>query len=115
LPLNGLEGVSYAYGLNHYEVDRPLRDVMAVYTKLRNDLSPLGKYVGTEVYEVAYRVDAESLPRLVNWGVNGERADYVWLDPHERQVVRDLMLRYGVNRYPFQGARGTTTTLAYTS
>jgi acyl-CoA dehydrogenase len=103
LPLNGLEGVSYAYGLNHYEVDRPLRDVMAVYTKLRNDLSPLGKYVGTEVYEVAYRVDAESLPRLVNWGVNGERADYVWLDPHERQVVRDLMLRYGVNRYPFQG------------
>jgi len=103
LPLNGLEGVSYAYGLNHYEVDRPLRDLMAVYTKLRNDLSPLGKYVGTEVYEVAYRVDAESLPRLVNWGVNGERADYVWLDPHERQVVRDLMLRYGVNRYPFQG------------
>jgi len=46
LPLNGLEGVSYAYGLNHYEVDRPLRDVMAVYTKLRNDLSPLSNFAG---------------------------------------------------------------------
>jgi len=80
LPLNGLEGVSYAYGLNHYEVDRPLRDLMAVYTKLRNDLSPLGKYVGTEVYEVAYRVDAETVIALIAYALIG--------GPEERKAVR---------------------------
>jgi len=74
LPLNGLEGVSYAYGLNHYEVDRPLRDVMAVYTKLRNDLSPLGKYVGTEVSA------AETVIALIAYALIG--------GPEERKAVR---------------------------
>jgi len=68
LPLNGLEGVSYAYGLNHYEVDRPLRDVMAVYTKLRNDLSSLALSA------------AETVIALIAYALIG--------GPEERKAVR---------------------------
>jgi acyl-CoA dehydrogenase len=101
MPLNGLEGISYAYGLNHYTLDKPLKDLLKLYTQSKNDFTGLGKFVGKEVYESTYRVDLESLPRLIYWGAKGERVDYTWLDPYERYVVNELIMNYGVNRYPF--------------
>jgi acyl-CoA dehydrogenase len=99
--LYGLEGVSYAYGLNHYELDKPLKDVLKNYSKSKIDFTDLGKYSGKEVYEATYRVDAESLPRLMYWGANGQRIDYSWLDPYEREIIKNLILKYGVNKFPF--------------
>lgn len=103
MPLEGPEHLSMAYGLNHYKVDKPLRDVLNYYLKKTPDFDPLGEYVGTLVYEVLYRVDKMSQPIHIMWNLKGERVDVSWLDPAERLLIKDLMLKYGVNRYPFNG------------
>ncbi len=101
MPLKGLEDISYAYGLNHYTLDKPLKDLLKIYTKSKNDFTELGKFVGKEVYESTYRVDLESLPRLIYWSTNGQRIDYTWIDPYEKFIVNELIMKYGVNKYPF--------------
>ena len=101
MPLSGMEDLSMAYGLDHYSVDKPLRDVLRYYLGRDPDFQDLGRYAGTVLYEVAYRVDRLSWPLLVNWSIRGERSDKVWLDPMERRVVEDLMLKYRVNAWPF--------------
>jgi len=103
LPLAGLEYVSPAYGINHYTVDKPYRLLLRYYTGEEPDFKDLGGYVGSRVYEVAYRVDRLSEPVLVNWSYLGENPDIVWLDPMERVVLEDLVSRFGVNRHPFEG------------
>ncbi len=103
MPLEGPEHLSMAYGLNHYQVDKPLKDVLNYYLKKTPDFNQLGEYVGTLVYEVLYRVDKMSQPIHIMWNLRGERADVSWLDPAERLLIKDLMLKYGVNRYPFNG------------
>ncbi|MEB3851095.1 MAG: acyl-CoA dehydrogenase family protein, partial [Desulfurococcales archaeon] len=103
MPLSGLEPISAAYGLNHYEVDRPYRRLLAAHLGSEPDLSGLGEYAGREVYEAAYRVDLLSQPLLVNWDYRGSNPDVALLDPTERRVLLDLVGRYGVNRHPFEG------------
>ncbi|MCE4624890.1 MAG: acyl-CoA dehydrogenase family protein [Desulfurococcales archaeon] len=103
MPLEGLEHLSMAYGLNHYSLDRDLRETLKYFLGYEPDLNALGKYTGTTLYEVAYRVDRMSPPELIMWDVRGERAEVTWLDPMERMVIRDLMLEYGVNKPPFTG------------
>jgi len=98
-----MEDLSLAYGLNHYIVDSPLRDVLKAYLGFEPDLRALGELAGRELYEVAYRVDRLSEPVLVTWGVKGDRVDSVWLDPAERLLLEKLMWDIGVNRYPFTG------------
>ena len=102
MPLTAIEDLSFAYGLNHYLLDRPLRDVLRYHLGREPDLEGLGSYAGREVYELAYRVDRLSQPLLVTWGAGGERVDRVWLDPMERRVLEDLAYRYGVNGMPFR-------------
>lgn len=101
--LKGIEDLSLAYGLNHYDVDKPLRDVLRAYLGFEPDLKAVGGLAGREVYEVAYRVDMLSKPMLITWSVKGDRADAVWLDPAEKMVLERLVLELGVNRYPFSG------------
>jgi len=103
MPLYSLEPISLAYGLNHYSIDKPLQDMLNVFSKKGQNLDELGKFVGRDVYEVAYRVDSYSEPVLVNWGVNGKRTETVLLDPYERKVLIDLVKRFEVNTYPFIG------------
>ncbi len=103
MPLSGLEPISAAYGLNHYELDRPYRKLLRAHLGSEPDLRGLGEYAGRDVYEVAYRVDLFSDPFLVNWDYRGENPDVVLLDPAERRVLLDLVGRYGVNRHPFEG------------
>lgn len=102
MPLGGVEDVSLAYGVNHWDVDRPYR---AMYRALggSKDFSGLGSYASREVYEVAYRVDRLSWPVLLYWSVRGERLESSWLDPSLRGVLRRLVLDYGVNRHPYAG------------
>ncbi len=103
MPLSGFEDLSLAYGLNHYLVDRPLRDVLRYYLGGEPGLAGLGDYVGRDLYEASYRVDRINPPVHIMWSVRGERSDKVWLDPMHRRVVEDLMLSYRVNSYPFNG------------
>lgn len=103
MPLKGLEGVSLAYGLNHYRLDRSLREVLRLHLKGREPhLDALGMLAGREVYEIAYRVDQQSHPLLLSWSIRGERLDRVWLDPAERRLLEDLIVEHGVNRRPFE-------------
>jgi acyl-CoA dehydrogenase len=103
LTLKGIEDLSLAYGLNHYAIDKPLRDVLKVYLGSEPDLRTLGELAGRELYEVAYRVDRLSEPLLITWSVRGDRVDSVWLDPAERLILEKLIWDIGVNRYPFNG------------
>lgn len=92
-----------AYGLNHYKLDKPLRDALKYFLDRKPDLTGLGEYAGRTLYEVAYRVDLQSQPRHIMWDVRGNRVDVSWLDPMERLVVSELLETYGVNQYPFNG------------
>ncbi|MCE4620274.1 MAG: DNA alkylation response protein, partial [Desulfurococcales archaeon] len=103
MPLSGPEALSMAYGVNHYRVDKPLRDMLRHYLGREPSFDSLGEYAGRDLYEVAYRVDRLSPPVHVMYDVRGERVDLSWLDPAERRVVRDLMLEYKVNSFPFNG------------
>ncbi len=103
MPLASMEAVSFAYGLNHYRLDKPLRDTLKYYLGYEPGLDELGFYAGREVYEVAYRVDRMSRPELVYWSPLGERVELAWLDPAERAVVEDLVYRFRVNARPFEG------------
>ncbi len=103
MPLKGIEDISLAYGLDHYKLDYPFRNMLSAFLGYEPDLSDLGRFVGREVYEVAYRVDRLSEPILLNWSVYGSELDTVWLDPREREVLVSLVRDYGVNRSPFQG------------
>ncbi len=103
MPLYSLEPISLAYDLNHYSLDKPLQDILEVFSKNRHNFQDLGKYVGRDIYEVAYRVDSFNEPMLVNWGVNGKRAEVVLLDPYERKVLVDLVKKFEVNSHPFIG------------
>ena len=103
MPLSGPEALSMAYGINHYRVDKPLRDVLRHYLGREPGFDRLGEYAGRDLYEVAYRVDRLSPPVHIMYDVRGERVDLSWLDPAERKVVRDLMLEYKVNSFPFNG------------
>ena len=94
MPLKGIEDLSLAYGLNHYAIDKPLRDVLKVYLGSEPDLRTLGELAGRELYEIAYRVDRLSEPLLITWSVRGDRVDSVWLDPAERLIFREAYLGY---------------------
>ena len=103
MPLAGLEPISPAYGLNHYRVDKPYRELLRYFLGSEPGFDELGRLVGREVYEALYRVDRLSVPVLVNWGVDGSNPDVVLLDPMEKALLLELVGRHGVNRHPFEG------------
>ncbi|WP_218184353.1 hypothetical protein [Aeropyrum camini] len=104
MPLDSAFGeVSMAYGLNHYLVDKPLRDTLKYFMSREPELAGLGEFVGRELYELAYRVDRMSWPVHVMWSVRGERSDTVLLDPSLRQAVDRLLYEFGVNKPPYIG------------
>ncbi len=103
MPLVGIEDLSLAYGLNHYRVDKPSRDVLRYFIGREPLLDGLGDYAGRELYELAYIVDRSSKPFHIMWSVKGERTDNVWVDPSQRRAILDLLLVYGVNRFPYSG------------
>ncbi len=66
------------------------------------NLKSLGEYVGNELYETAQYVDQFAEPKLVTWGINGERVDEAWLAPSERTALEKLLHEFGVNRSPYK-------------
>ena len=94
--------LSNSYGKNHFEVDRPLQFILSYFGSVPK-LDELGAFAGRDLYEVADYVDKVARPRLVTWGINGERVDGIWLDPAERQALEKLFKEFGVNRHPYRG------------
>jgi len=94
--------LSNSYGKNHFEVDKPLQLILSYFGSAPK-LDALGAFAGRDLYEVADYVDKVARPRLVTWGINGERVDGVWLDPAERQALEKLFKEFRVNRPPYRG------------
>jgi len=94
--------LSNSYGKNHFEIDKPLQLILNYFGSAPK-LDALGAFAGKDLYEVADYVDKVARPRLVTWGINGERVDGVWLDPAERQALEKLFREFGVNRPPYRG------------
>ena len=95
--------MSNAYCRNHFEVDKPFQLILGHFAGRVPDLAPLGAFAGKELYELADYVDKTARPRLVNWSINGERVDGVWLDPSERLALERLFREFAVNRSPYRG------------
>ena len=95
--------LSNIYGVNHYEADHGFRDILRFFMGREPELSDLGRYVGTTLYEAADYVDKVANPRLITWSINGKRVDRVWLSPVERMVLNELIKRYGVIRVAYRG------------
>ncbi len=94
--------LSNSYGRNHFEVDKPFQLILR-YFGSAPQLHSLGAFAGKELYEVADYVDKVAKPKLVTWGINGERVDGVWLDPSERLALDRLFKEFGVNRPQYRG------------
>ena len=94
--------LSNSYGKNHFEVDKPFQLILRYFGSTPK-LNSLGAFAGKELYEVADYVDKVARPRLVTWGISGERVDGVWLAPSERQALEKLFKEFGVNRPPYRG------------
>ncbi len=97
------EHLSSSYGKNHFAIDLPFQRLLGYFAPNPPDLSTLGAFAGTELYEAADYVDKVAPPRLLTWSVRGERVDEVWLDPGERRVLDRLTKEFGVNRGPYRG------------
>ena len=95
--------ISNIYGLNHFEADKAIRDIVKYYLGRDFDLNELGEYAGTVLYEAADYIDKIARPHLLTWGINGDRVDRVWLSPIERMVLRDLIKRFGILKYAYRG------------
>lgn len=95
---------SYAYGLNHWEVDPDLPWVLEQYwpgyKAVEGDLLRLGGLAGEAVYEVAYHVDHDSQPVLIAHDLDGNRVDRVRLSPAQAALLAQLA---EINRPPYEG------------
>lgn len=94
--------LSSIYGMNHFDIDFPFRMVLKHFGVDESNLSELGSYAGSELYEVAEYIDKVARPKLVTWSIDGERVDRVWLDPSQRNAIERLLKHFGVNRGPYQ-------------
>jgi acyl-CoA dehydrogenase len=99
-----MEYLSYAYGLNHWELDPDLRWIMALYwpkyREVEGELSHFGAVAGREIYEVAYHVDHDARPILIAHDLDGRRVDRVRLSPAQASLLKQLA---AINRPPYQG------------
>ncbi|MEJ2666790.1 MAG: acyl-CoA dehydrogenase family protein [Deinococcales bacterium] len=99
-----MEFQSYAYGTNHWLADPDLRAVLErvwpEVTAHEAELAAFGALAGREAYEVAYHVDHDAPPVLVNFDLDGERVDRVRLSPAERDLLQRLA---PMMRPPFEG------------
>ena len=83
-----------SFGINHFEVDRPLRHALraaGLPEEYDDVLKQLGRYAGNDLLELADYIDKVSPPRLLMWDIDGQRLDWVQLNPAHRRALHDLM------------------------
>lgn len=102
MPDSPYRHLSHAYGRNHFLLDRPFQAVLRFHLGKLPDLSRLGEFAGTELYEVADYVDKFGHPEHIMWSVDGERVDRAWMAPSEMRVLGWLMKEAAVNQGPYR-------------
>lgn len=95
--------LSNIYGMNLYDVDKPLQRVLQYFLGRVPRFNDLGAFAGRDLLEVTDYVDKVSRPRFIMWDVNGNRVDRVWLNPAERFVLDKLIFEFGINKPPYSG------------
>lgn len=95
--------ISKIYGLNHYRIDKTLRDSLRYYLGSELDLNHIGILSGREIYAASYYTDRIGNPVLLNWSIDGERVDRVILPPILLDILNKLISEYGVIRIPYRG------------
>lgn len=93
--------LSNIYGVNVYDVDKPLQRILQHFLGKSPSLHGLGGFAGRDLLEVTDYVDKVSRPRHIMWDVNGNRVDRVWLNPAERYAIEKLVLDFGINKPPY--------------
>lgn len=92
-----------SFGVNHFEVDRPFQRLLR-HTGLPQEydeiLLDLGKYVGSDMLEIADYIDKNSTPRFHMWDIDSQRFDWVQLNPSHCQALQYLM-GTGIVHRPF--------------
>lgn len=78
-------------GVNYFSDDVPLSEVIDYFGFRRDaDLNSLGGYVSDELIETLDFIDHYAKPVLQNWGIMGDRIDYVRLSPDHVRALRRL-------------------------
>ncbi|WP_243679388.1 hypothetical protein [Vulcanisaeta distributa] len=82
--------LSNVYGMNVYDVDKPLQRILQYFIGKIPSFSELGgAFAGRELLEITDYVDKVSRPRHIMWDVNGNRVDRVWLNLPRDGLSRD--------------------------
>lgn len=86
-------------GVNYFTGDLPLQEVLEHF-KFRKepDLEKLGFYVSDELIETLDFIDHHSKPVLHNWGIMGDRIDFVRLSPDHVRALGKLQKLGVINR-----------------
>jgi len=96
--------ISYAFGLNHFEIDPDLAHILQhywpQYAEHRGELIRFGAFAGREVHEAGYHIDHDAPPVLVSHDLDGRRVDRVRLSPAEMNLLPRLA---GILRPPYEG------------
>lgn len=78
-------------GVNYFHDDIPLSEIIAYFDfKPDEDLVSLGSYVSEELIETLDFIDHHAKPVLHNWGIMGDRIDYVRLSPDHVRALNKL-------------------------
>lgn len=83
-------------GVNYVADDLPLLEALDHYGfRTDPDLESLGSYVSEELVETLDFIDHHAKPVLQNWGISGDRIDYVRISPDHARALQRLQ-GYGV-------------------
>ena len=98
--------LSSIHGRNHYDIVIPFQEISRYFGQDFSIFGSLGKYAGSELYEIADYVDKHGRPVHTVWGINGERVYGVLIDPAEMEALHKLVTEFRINAYPTRKATG---------
>lgn len=97
---------SYAFGKNHYALDRDIQAVLRHFwpeaAAHQKELDGWGELMGGEAYHVGHHVDHDAPPVLVMHDLDGNRVDRARLSPAQTTLLKRLA---PIMRPPYDGGR----------
>ncbi len=81
-----------SHGVNYFSGDVPLQGILKQTSTVSDSrMESLGSYVSEELIEILYDIDRSSGPSLHQWGIEGDRIDYVRLSPAHRNALARVL------------------------
>ncbi len=100
---NRFSDIFLSKGVNYYSGDVPFQVILEYFGfKGDRDLRELGIFVSEELIEALDYIDHHGKPVLQNWGVMGDRIDYVRLAPEHYRILEKLQ-KFGIIRKMVNG------------